>query len=210
MQTRHSIALNNYSRILGIEEELANANSQTDQSRMSEVGPITNPFTILALADVPIVSRLLRLTDASVAPLVGLGRGLFTGDFTLFGLLTGITPTEEESQTVGVILTATGPIGMVRVSAARGTVQIAASNGTQMTGMTRHGINRAIVDGALRAGTRPQAILGALKNPRRIVEGIDSKGRPFQVFHGSDARVVMNPQTGQIISTNPLSAGGAL
>ena len=184
--------------------------SQTDQSRMSEVGPITNPFTNLALADVPIVSRLLRLADASVAPLVGLGRGLFTGDFTPFGLLTGLTPTAEESQTVGVILSTTGPIGMVRVSAVRGTAQIAASNSTQITGLTRHGINRAIGDGASRAGTRPQAILDALKSPRRIVEGIDSKGRPFQVFHGSDARVVINPQTGQIISTNPLSAGRAL
>jgi hypothetical protein len=42
------------------------------------------------------------------------------------------------------------------------------------------------------------------------VEGIDKLGRPFQIFRGADARVIVNPQTGQIVSTNPLSAAGAL
>jgi hypothetical protein len=29
------------------------------------------------------------------------------------------------------------------------------------------------------------------------------------VFHGANARVVVNPQTGQIVSMNPLSGAGA-
>jgi hypothetical protein len=93
--------------------------------------------------------------------------------------------------------------------AARG-AGIVASNGTKITGLTRHGLNRAIGDGAERAGTRPQAILDALKNPKSIKEGVDSQGRPFQIFTGADARVVANPQTGNIVSTNPLSGAGAL
>ncbi|MEQ1931387.1 MAG: RHS repeat-associated core domain-containing protein [Parvularculaceae bacterium] len=85
---------------------------------------------------------------------------------------------------------------------------IVASNGTKITGLTRHGVNRAIGDGAERAGTRPQAILETLKNPKKIVKGVDSKGRPFEIFHGANARVVVNPQTGQIVSTNPVSRAG--
>jgi hypothetical protein len=42
------------------------------------------------------------------------------------------------------------------------------------------------------------------------VEGIDKQGRPFQIFFGTDARVIVNPQTAQIVSVNPLSAAGAL
>jgi hypothetical protein len=73
--------------------------------------------------------------------------------------------------------------------------------------MTRHGINRAIGD-ASRAGVKPQALLDALKNPLKVLEGIDHQGRPFQVFHGESARVVVNPSTGNVVSVNPLSAAG--
>jgi hypothetical protein len=93
--------------------------------------------------------------------------------------------------------------------AARGAGKIVASNGTEITGFTRHGINRAIGDGASRAGVKPEAVLDALKNPSKIVDGVDDLGRPFQVFHGADARVVVNPQTGNIVSMNPLSGAGA-
>jgi hypothetical protein len=93
--------------------------------------------------------------------------------------------------------------------AAGGGTRIVASNGTEITGFTRHGVNRAIGDGASRAGVKPEAVLGALKNPGKIIEGIDDLGRPFQVFHGSNARVVVNPQTGQIVSMNPLAGAGA-
>ena len=70
-------------------------------------------------------------------------------------------------------------------------------------------MNRVIGDGAKRAGTTPQAILDALKNPQKIVDGVDKLGRSFQIFIGEIARVVVNPQTGKIISVNPLSGEGA-
>ncbi len=84
-----------------------------------------------------------------------------------------------------------------------------ASDGTEIVGFTRHGVNRAIGDGAKRAGVKPQALLDAIKNPSRITEGVDDLGRPFKVYRGSDARVIINPQTGRIVSTNPRSSAGA-
>jgi hypothetical protein len=94
--------------------------------------------------------------------------------------------------------------------AARGIGKIVASNGTEITGFTRHGINRAIGDGASRAGVKPEAVLDALKNPSKIVDGVDDLGRPFQEFHGTNAFVVVNPQTGNVVSMYPLSAAGAV
>jgi len=79
----------------------------------------------------------------------------------------------------------------------------------QISGFTRHGINRAIGDGAKRAGTRPDAILDALRNPLKTSSGVDDLGRPYKIYKGSNARVVINPDTHQIISTNPLSRSGA-
>jgi len=76
-------------------------------------------------------------------------------------------------------------------------------------GFTKHGIDRAVGDGAKRAGTRPEAILDALKNPTKIKSGIDNQGRPFSIYTGRNARVVINPETRQIISVNPLSGAGA-
>jgi RHS repeat-associated protein len=86
---------------------------------------------------------------------------------------------------------------------------IIAQNGTRVTGFTSHGIDRAIGDAAKRVGTKPQAILDALKNPQRVVRGVDMHGRPFQIFIGHNARVVVNPQTGKVVSVNPLSGAGA-
>lgn len=83
-----------------------------------------------------------------------------------------------------------------------------AKDGTDVTGYTDHGLNRAIGDGGDRAGTKPEAILDALKNPTKIKEGIDDKGRPFKVYQGEAARVVINPETGKIVSTNPRSRRG--
>jgi hypothetical protein len=60
-----------------------------------------------------------------------------------------------------------------------------------------------------RAGTKPEAILDALKSPKKITEGTDSLGRPFKIYAGENARVVVNPNTGKIISVNPLSRAGA-
>jgi RHS repeat-associated protein len=87
---------------------------------------------------------------------------------------------------------------------------IVAKNGVRITGFTKHGIDRVVGDTYKRAGTRPQAILDALKNPtKEIVTGVDELGRPFQIFTGKDARVVVNPQTGQVVSVNPRSRAGA-
>jgi hypothetical protein len=66
-----------------------------------------------------------------------------------------------------------------------------------------------IGDGAQRAGTKPAAIVDALRNPTKVKEGVDNLGRPFKVYTGENARVVVNPETGRIISTNPLSGAGA-
>ena len=85
---------------------------------------------------------------------------------------------------------------------------IVAQNGTTITGYAKHGINRAIGNGLERAGTSPKAILEALKNPKNIKSGVDDLGRPFEIFTGPNARVVVNPQTGEIISANPLGGGG--
>jgi RHS repeat-associated protein len=86
---------------------------------------------------------------------------------------------------------------------------IECKNGTKVNGFTGHGVDRAIGNAAERAGTTPEAILDALKNPLRIVSGVDSQGRPYQIFTGQDARVVINPQTGNVVSVNPLSGAGA-
>jgi RHS repeat-associated protein len=86
---------------------------------------------------------------------------------------------------------------------------IIAKNGTKITGFTKHGINRAIGDTYNRAGTRPEAILDALKNPQQIQSRINASGQPSQIFIGENARVVVNPQTNKIITTNPLSGIGA-
>jgi hypothetical protein len=88
-------------------------------------------------------------------------------------------------------------------------ISIVAKNGTKITGFTGHGIERAIGDAAKRAGVKPQAILDALHNPTTITSGVDQLGRPFQIFTGENARVVVNPQTGQVVSVNPLSGAGA-
>lgn len=70
-----------------------------------------------------------------------------------------------------------------------------ASDGTRITGFTRHGINRVIGDGASRAGVSPAALRDAITNGVKTAEGVDRLGRPFRVLTGTDARVVVNPET---------------
>jgi hypothetical protein len=96
----------------------------------------------------------------------------------------------------------------IRCNAAK-ELGIVAKDGTKITGLLGHGVDRVIGDGAKRAGTRPEAILDALKNPTKIKECVDNLSRPFKIYTGQDARVVVNPSTGNIVSTNPLSAAGA-
>lgn len=88
------------------------------------------------------------------------------------------------------------------------TFTVRAKNGVRISGWTRHGLNRAIGISSTRVGTRITSIADALKNPISIKGGFDSLGRPVQVFIGRSARVVINPQTGQIVSVNPLSRLG--
>ncbi len=102
-----------------------------------------------------------------------------------------------------------GVAGEEVVADAAGSEGIVAQDGTKVTGFTEHGVNRAVGDTAGRAGTKPEAIVDALKNPKKVVSGVDTKGRPFKIFTGKDARVVVNPQTGRVVSVNPLSGAGA-
>jgi hypothetical protein len=87
-------------------------------------------------------------------------------------------------------------------------VGILTKSGTVVTKYLTHGVDRAIGDTYKRAGTRPAAILDALKSPLSVKSGIDEVGRPFEVYRGKDARVVVNPQEGSIVSVNPLSRRG--
>ena len=86
---------------------------------------------------------------------------------------------------------------------------IVAQNGTRVTGFTTHGVDRAIGDAAQRAGTKPQAILDALKNPKSIETGVDPQGRPYQKFIGGNATVIVNPQSGRVVTVWPTSAAGS-
>jgi hypothetical protein len=93
--------------------------------------------------------------------------------------------------------------------AARTSTEIITSNGIKITGFTEHGVNRAI--GSVgRQGVSPSSILGALKNPLKINNVVtDQLGRQSQRFVGQFGEVVVNPQTGKIISVNPTSTSKA-
>ncbi|WP_425637961.1 RHS repeat-associated core domain-containing protein [Algoriphagus yeomjeoni] len=86
---------------------------------------------------------------------------------------------------------------------------IQAANGLKINGFIGHGVNRAI--GSMgRAGVKPSAILDALKNPLKINNVVtDQLGRQSQRFIGQFGEVVVNPQTGRIISVNPTSSSKA-
>lgn len=83
------------------------------------------------------------------------------------------------------------------------------TNGLKITGFTSHGMDRAIGSFG-RTGVKPDAILDALKNPLKINNVvIDQLGRQSQRFIGQFGEVVINPQTGKIISVNPTSSSKA-
>jgi RHS repeat-associated protein len=80
-----------------------------------------------------------------------------------------------------------------------------AANGIEINGFAKHGLNRAI-----ERGVKPGAILDAVKNPLKTGNIVtDQLGRQSQRFIGRYAEVVVNPQTGQIISVNPTSSNKA-
>ena len=69
---------------------------------------------------------------------------------------------------------------------------------------------KKICDGFKRASVNPNAILDAVKNPLKINDIVtDSLGRNSQRFIGRAAEVVVNPDTGRIISLNPTSSNKA-
>ena len=102
----------------------------------------------------------------------------------------------------GTPLVAGGPTGL-------GKVVIKTSNGIKITGFVGHGVQRAI--GSFeRLGVRPEAILDALTKPLKVGKVVyDKFGRPSQRFVGKLGEVVVNPNTGKIISVNPTSSAKA-
>ncbi|MEG0926854.1 hypothetical protein [Chryseobacterium sp.] len=75
----------------------------------------------------------------------------------------------------------------------------------KVTGFTKHGLNRVI-----QRGVKSSSILDALKNPLKIGKvTTDAAGRQSQQFIGKLSEVVVNHQTGKIISVNPTSSSKA-
>ncbi len=95
----------------------------------------------------------------------------------------------------------------IGTNAAKGGIE--AANGLKITGFTGHGVDRAIGSFG-RSGVKPDAIFNALKNPLKINNVVtDQFGRQSQRFIGQFGEVVINPQTGKIISVNPTSSSKA-
>lgn len=82
-----------------------------------------------------------------------------------------------------------------------GVVGIAAKGNRSLIGLTKHGLNQKI-----NRKVRSTDVLDALKRPLDVNRvKLDNLGRPSQRFVGPKAEVVMNPNTGKIISVNPTS-----
>jgi len=104
-------------------------------------------------------------------------------------------------------ITSGSELSRIGNQAAKGGIE--AANGLKISGFTIHGVDRAIGDFS-RAGVKPNAILDALKNPLKINNiATDALGRQSQRFIGQFGEVVVNPQTGRIISVNPTSTSKA-
>lgn len=81
------------------------------------------------------------------------------------------------------------------------TTTITTQNGINITGFTKHGLNRAI-----ERNVSTKSILESLKKPLQIKDvKVDSLGRESQRFIGSRASSVVNPSNGKIVSVNPTS-----
>jgi len=105
---------------------------------------------------------------------------------------------------LGLLTPVTGDEGPFLTRAAT-QVDIVAANGIKVKGFAGHAVIRAI-----QRGVKPKAILDALKNPLKIGEiVIDDLGRASQRLIGRSAEVVINPETGRIISVNPTSSSKA-
>ncbi len=83
---------------------------------------------------------------------------------------------------------------------------IIAKNGVKVERFTKHGIHRAIGD-FKRVGVKPEGILDALKKPLKICDiKTNNKGLRSQRFIGRFGEVVVNPDTGGIVSVNPIDS----
>jgi RHS repeat-associated protein len=113
-----------------------------------------------------------------------------------------------EQNLLNLVTAPVAVLGLVDDAGKAATKVIQAANGTRITAFSRHGLNRAIGDGVSRAGVSTSAWLDALRQPQQVITGTDQWGRPFQIFVGADARVVVNPTTGLVVTMNPLSRRG--
>jgi RHS repeat-associated protein len=72
----------------------------------------------------------------------------------------------------------------------------------KITGFTEHGVDQAIT-----REVSPGAIVDAVKDPLKVKDVVvDSLGRPSQRYIGREAEVVLNPETGKVVSVNPTSS----
>lgn len=70
------------------------------------------------------------------------------------------------------------------------------STGIKITGISEHTVDRAV-----QRGFDAEGAIDALQNPIKIGKiKIDDKGQPSQKYRGKNAEVVINPETGNIIS----------
>lgn len=145
---------------------------------------------------VPIIGELADLTNAGIS----LARGDYEGAVLSLSAM------------VPIVGNAAGTAKIIR-SAEKFTDSnivtkgIEAKNGLRVEGFTGHGVQRAVGNNSDRAGVSPQGILDALKNPLKIGDiKTDQLGRASQRFIGDTGEVVVNPQTGKIISVNLTSS----
>ncbi len=82
-----------------------------------------------------------------------------------------------------------------------GKAVVKTANNLEVSKFSIHAVNRAID-----RGVKPGAILDALKNPLKVGDVItDDLGRQSQRFIGQKAEVVINPNTGVVVTLNPTS-----
>jgi len=86
-------------------------------------------------------------------------------------------------------------------------VGITTPNGIKILELSHHGVERFIGDGEKRIGVSVESVSDALSNPLEIKDvKTDKLGRKSQKFVGEKATVSINPETGNIIQTNPTSS----
>ena len=92
---------------------------------------------------------------------------------------------------------AAGPAGAAKA----GTTVVAKTSQSVIQGFTKHGVNQAI-----NRGVKPGAMLDAVKNPLKVGPvQVNNAGLQSQRFTGGQASVVVNPQSGKVVTVNPTS-----